>query len=92
MAHSADHDGKSKTSSAVDGEHYPDVETQEDHLLPGHSEIAALAHQLWLEQGRPAHSAERDWFEAERRLTADKRPSSPQTHQGVTTSTGTVQR
>jgi DUF2934 family protein len=89
MAHNGDHDGKSKTSSAVDAEHYPDVETQEDHLLPTHSEIAALAHQIWLEQGGHSHSAESDWFEAERRLTAERRPSS---HQGVTTSTGTVQR
>jgi hypothetical protein len=89
MTRNGDRDGKSKTSSAVDAKHYPDVESQQDHLLPTHSEIAALAHSIWLEQGRPRHSAERDWMEAERRLMADKRPS---TQQGIATPTGTVQR
>jgi Protein of unknown function (DUF2934) len=92
MDRNGDHDGKSKTSSAVDGKHYPDVESQEDHLLPAHSEIATLAHQIWLEQGRPTRSAESDWLEAERRLMADRRPSSPETQQGLASSSGTVQR
>lgn len=85
MALDGDRDGKSKTSSAVDEKH--------DHLLPTHSEIAALAHQIWLEQGRPDDSAERDWVEAERRLMADQRPSAdgPSWQQGVATPDGTVQ-
>jgi hypothetical protein len=83
MDRNGDHDGTSKTSSAVDGEH---------HLLPSHSEIAALAHQIWLEQGSPAHSEQRDWLEAERRLLAERRLSSPHTQQGLATSSGTVQR
>jgi Protein of unknown function (DUF2934) len=94
MPRNRDHDGKSKTASAVDAAHYPDGDHQEDHLLPTHSEIAALAHQIWIEQGRPHHSAETDWLEAERRLMAKKHPSAkqPSTHQGVATPSGTVQR
>jgi hypothetical protein len=88
MARNRDHDGKSKTSSAVDAKHYPDGDSQEDHLLPTHSEIAALAHRLWTEQGRPSHSAERDWVEAERLLMAKKRPSE---QQGIATPDGSVQ-
>jgi hypothetical protein len=94
MPQNKDHDGKSKTSSAVDAQHYPDGDSQDDHLLPTHSEIAALAHSIWLEQGRPHHSAERDWKEAERRLMAEKRPSAhqPAAHQGIATPDGSVQR
>ncbi len=94
MAHNHDHDGKSKTASAVDAEHYPDGDPQPDHLLPTHSEIAALAHKIWIEHGRPNHSAESDWREAERRLMAEKRPSAhqPSTQQGMATPDGTVQR
>ncbi len=94
MPSKRDHDGKSKTALAVEGEHYPNGASQEDHLLPTHSEIAALAHQIWLEQGRPHHSAENDWIEAERRLMAKKHPSAekPSTHQGIASPSGTVQR
>jgi hypothetical protein len=50
MAHIGDQDGKSKTASAVDEQHYPPVRS-EDHEPPEptHAEIAARAHQLWLE-------------------------------------------
>lgn len=37
---------------------------------PTHAEIAALAHQRWLEEGQPQDSAERIWLEAERELQA----------------------
>jgi hypothetical protein len=35
---------------------------------PSHAEIALRAYQLWLEQGRPPHSADRNWLEAEHEL------------------------
>ena len=35
-----------------------------------HRDIRALAYQLWVDRGCPAGSAERDWLEAERRLSA----------------------
>jgi hypothetical protein len=34
----------------------------------GHAEIAALAHQLWEERGRPEGSPEEDWHRAVVRL------------------------
>ena len=35
---------------------------------PGSEDIARLAYQIWEERGRPAGSAEVDWYEAERQL------------------------
>jgi hypothetical protein len=64
-----DHDGKSKSASAVDVKHYPHPgENAISPASPTHAEIAARAHELWIEQGRPPDSAERIWFEAEREL------------------------
>ena len=60
-----DHDGKSKTASAVDGAHYPDPQES-----PTYAEISARAHQLWLEQGQPLDAAMGNWLEAERELKA----------------------
>lgn len=60
-----DHDGKSKTASAVDGEHYPDPQES-----PTYAEICARSHQLWLEQGQPLEAAMGNWLEAERELKA----------------------
>lgn len=54
-----DRDGKSKTASAVDAAHYSE-----------HDEIAARAHELWIQRGRPEGSAERDWFDAVEQLRA----------------------
>jgi hypothetical protein len=34
----------------------------------GHAEIAALAHQLWEERGRPEGSADEDWYQAAAKL------------------------
>ena len=34
----------------------------------GHDEIAEVAHQRWVERGRPEGSAEEDWFEAVKQL------------------------
>jgi hypothetical protein len=36
----------------------------------GHPEIAARAHQIWIANGRPQGSAERDWFQAAGELRA----------------------
>ncbi|MGH9646974.1 MAG: DUF2934 domain-containing protein [Bryobacteraceae bacterium] len=62
-----DHDGKSKSASAADGRHYPDPG---DDAAPAYQDIAARAHQIWLEQGQPLDSAEQNWLEAERELRA----------------------
>ncbi len=35
-----------------------------------HAEIAVRAHQLWIEQGKPPDSADKNWLEAERELNA----------------------
>jgi Protein of unknown function (DUF2934) len=73
MTHIGDQDGKSKTASAVDEKHYPEVR-REDHerpepsRLPAHAEISARAHQLWLEQGCPEGAQEENWLQAEREL------------------------
>jgi hypothetical protein len=34
----------------------------------GHNEISALAYELWEARGRPAGSAEEDWFQAAKEL------------------------
>jgi hypothetical protein len=36
-----------------------------------HEAVAQLAYQLWHGRGCPADSSDEDWFEAERRLSAD---------------------
>ncbi len=51
--------------------HYPepaDGPAAESAGRPTHAEIAARAHQLWLEEGQPQHCAERHWLQAEREL------------------------
>lgn len=67
MDRHGDHDGKSKTASAADSGHYPDPG---EDAVPTYEDIAARAHQLWLAQGQPTDSAERNWLEAERELQA----------------------
>lgn len=39
-------------------------------LKSKHNDVRKLAYSLWLEQGCPEGSAERDWFEAEHRILA----------------------
>ncbi len=68
-----DQDGKSKTASAVDAEHYPPIGKQEHDAPPppvpySKEDIAARAHQIWLEEGCPEGAAEAHWLEAERQL------------------------
>ncbi|MGH9665152.1 MAG: DUF2934 domain-containing protein, partial [Bryobacteraceae bacterium] len=56
------HDRKPKISPAADSEQIsqpaPSIQS------PAHEEIAARAHELWLEQGQPPGSAESNWLEA----------------------------
>ena len=76
MKYNTDHDGKSKTASAVDQEHYPEQHEVKNsdfeassHLT--HDVIAARAHELWRARGRQEGSAEQDWLEAEAELRAN---------------------
>jgi hypothetical protein len=68
-----DHDGKSQTASAVDQAHYPepaDGALPESSIEPSETEIAARAHKIWVERGKPAHSEEENWREARQQLLA----------------------
>lgn len=73
MSHFGDQDGKSKTASSVDEEHYPPI-TKKDHeppdapASPTAAEIAERAHQLWIEGGCREGSDHQNWLEAEREL------------------------
>lgn len=49
-------------------EHSPRESRHEDRHKPAHHEIAALAHQLWVERGSPEGSANEDWLKAEEQL------------------------
>jgi hypothetical protein len=83
MNYVGDRDGKSKTSSAVDSQHYPDLNGREgqgvqeeekvDESAFSHAEIAHLAHGLWENAGRPDGTEEKDWLEAERLLFEERR-------------------
>ena len=75
MATITDRDGKSKTASAVDAEHYPEQnEVPKDHPQvndgPEIEHIRLRAYQLWCERGCPEGSADEDWHRAERELRA----------------------
>jgi hypothetical protein len=73
MAQFGDRDGKSKTASAVDEEHYPPI-SKKDHQppdpssLPTEAEIAERAYVIWLERGCQEGTHEQNWLEAEREL------------------------
>ena len=90
-----DRDGKSKTASAVDAEHYPEQnEVFSKHAGPPEGPdveaIKARAYQLWCERGCPLGSADEDWHQAERELRAANGDGriSDQLHE----SSGSVQR
>jgi len=73
MATITDRDGKSKTASAVDAEHYPEQnEVPARHpLVPNGPEIQAIkqrAYELWCERGCPHGTADQDWHRAEKEL------------------------
>jgi len=66
-----DHDGKSKSASAVDVAHYPDPGVESDSDSAGrltHQRISERAHHFWLQEGCPEHCAERHWQQAENEL------------------------
>jgi hypothetical protein len=68
-----DRDGKSKTASAVDAQHYPEQnEVSKDHPLvsddPDIEAIKARAHELWIDRGCPHGSSDQDWHRAEQEL------------------------
>jgi len=68
----SDQAGKSKTASAVDGDHYPEQHEVENLELktglPDRKQIAQRAFEIWIERGRPHGSAEHDWRQAEEEL------------------------
>jgi hypothetical protein len=76
MKYPTDRDGKSKTASAVDQEHYPEqheveVVQSEADPLPRHAQTAERAFELWQAHGCPQGSAEQDWLQAEAELQAE---------------------
>jgi hypothetical protein len=94
-ATATDLDGKSKTASAVDAEHYPEQhEVSQEHPLvsdgPDIEEIKKRAHELWMERGCPHGSADEDWHQAERELRA--RNGSGRVSDQLHESSGSVQR
>jgi len=76
MKYTTDHDGKSKTASGVDAEHYPEQNEVENtdfeqiDSVPTHEEIARRAFELWKRRGCPEGSSNEDWCEAEEELRA----------------------
>ncbi len=91
MKQHTDQDGKSKTASAADAAHYPAQHEVRAHpsRQPGHSDIAKLAHELWVQRGRPEGSAELDWFDATERLRAK---TVSDTTRSASSPSGSVQR
>jgi hypothetical protein len=90
-----DLDGKSKTASAVDAQHYPEQhEVSKEHPLvsegPDIEEIKKRAHELWIERGCPHGSADQDWHQAEQELRA--RNGSGRVSDQLYESSGSVQR
>jgi Protein of unknown function (DUF2934) len=95
MSTVTDRDGKSKTASAVDAEHYPEQHEVPEHhpLVPEHEdleEIRRRAHRLWVARGCPEGSADQDWHRAERELRAEK--GSQRISDKLHESSGSVQR
>jgi hypothetical protein len=90
-----DRDGKSKTASAVDAEHYPEQnEVPKEHPLvsdgPDIEEIKARAYELWRERGCQHGSSDEDWHRAERELRAKN--GSGRISDEIHESSGSVQR
>ena len=95
MSTVTDRDGKSKTASAVDAEHYPEQnEVPAKHPLvhdgPEIQEIRERAYELWCERGCPEGSADEDWHRAESELRA--RHGSQRISNEIHQSSGSVQR
>jgi len=91
--YTSDRDGKSKTASGVDQEHYPEYHEAEKghgHEHTNHELIAKRAHELWCARGCPYGSSEQDWLQAEAELRAGF--SSVEPAQGIMPPDGSVQR
>jgi hypothetical protein len=68
-----DRDGKSKTASGVDADHYPEQNEVDEspHQIPeppSHEDIAIRAYELWQGNGCPDGCADEHWFLAEQEL------------------------
>lgn len=96
-----DRDGKSKTASAVDAQHYPEQnEVPHEHPLvsdgleingiPEIESIRQRAYELWVERGCPHGSADHDWHLAEQELQANN--GSQRIADKLHESSGSVQR
>ena len=90
-----DRDGKSKTASAVDAEHYPEqneVSAEHSQVSDGSriEEIKTRAYELWCERGCPHGSADHDWHRAEQEILGQSGSEriSDKLHEG----SGSVQR
>jgi hypothetical protein len=90
-----DRDGKSKTASSVDAQHYPEQnETPQVHALvsdgPDIEKIKVRAYELWCQRGCLHGSADEDWHRAEQELRTENGDQriSDQLHK----SSGSVQR
>jgi len=95
MATMTDRDGKTKTASAVDAQHYPEQNEvpEEQSLVPEGPEIEAIkmrAYELWIQRGCPDGSADQDWHQAERELRSEH--GSERIDQEMHQSSGSVQR
>ncbi|HLG99568.1 MAG TPA: DUF2934 domain-containing protein [Bryobacteraceae bacterium] len=95
MKYYSDRDGKSKTASAVDEEHYPEQNEAEtaganENSYPSHDQIAERAFELWHARGCPIGSPEQDWLQAEAELLAEAAPRF--VSRGDAATAGSVQR
>ena len=81
MSYTSDRDGKSKTASAVDREHYPEqdeVDNINGSPAPTRHQISLRAFELWQAKGCPDGSADQDWYEAEAELYTPSQTGSVQ--------------
>lgn len=90
-----DRDGKSKTASAVDVEHYPEQNEvpAEHHSVsddPDIERIKTRAYELWCERGCPHGSADQDWHLAEQEVRANQ--GSQRISDKLNEGSGSVQR
>ena len=87
-----DRDGKSKTASAVDAQHYPEQNEVPEQVSDGPDieQIKQRAYELWMERGSPHGSADQDWYRAEQELRASN--GSQRISDELHESSGSVQR
>jgi hypothetical protein len=87
-----DRDGKSKTASAVDAQHYPEQNEVPEQVSdsPDIEQIKQRAYELWMERGSPHGSADQDWYRAEQELRASN--GSQRISDKLHESSGSVQR